>query len=282
MTIRVKMTPHWKDVGLDNGVGQVLHNYHRWMPVVGIELVDKDWDVLVSHLASERYCDVHHNHGLWLGKVGGLKAEQNRRIIDSALTAKKIVVPSNYVANYFRRDMRVSPFVVGHGVNFEDWKPDINRKYVLWNKNRMSDVCDPTPVYELAQRFPNIDFLTTFSKKNLRNIIVTGTLKFNIMKRSIQSANVYLATTKETFGIGTLEAMASGVPVLGFNWGGTADIVTHGEDGYLAEPGNYDELSYGLSFVLANRNRLSSAAREKARQYSWLEVVKKLRDIYAS
>jgi hypothetical protein len=276
------MTPSWEEVGLSNGVGQVLYNYRKWMPRVGIEFVDEGWDVLVSHLGSTVDCDVHHNHGLWLGKVGGLQKSQNRTIINSALCAKHVIVPSNYVANYFRRDMRLQPHVVGHGVNAKEWEPDINRKYILWNKNRMSDVCDPTPVHELASRFPNIDFLTTFSKRSMRNIVVTGTLKFEVMKRFIRSANVYLATTKETFGIGTLEAMACGVPVLGFRWGGTADIVTHGVDGYLAEPENYDDLAYGLSWILGNRNSLSEAAIDKARQYTWLKVVTQLRDIYAS
>lgn len=282
MTIRVKMTPHWKDVGLDNGVGQVIYNYHRWMPEVGIELVDDNWDVRVSHLGTSIECDVHHNHGLWLGKLNGLQAEQNRRIIDSALVAKKVVVPSNYVANYFKRDMRLVPFVVGHGVNAKEWYPLTNRKYVLWNKNRVSPICDPKPVAELARRFSGVDFLTTFSNVDSRNIHVTGPLKFDKMKLFIQSANVYLATTKETFGIGTLEAMACGVPVLGFNWGGTADIVTHNVDGFLAEPGNYAQLASGLAHVLANRNRMSEAAVEKARQFTWLKVVERLREIYES
>jgi len=281
--MRVKMTPHWKDVGLNNGIGQVIYNYHRWMPEVGIELVDEDEDVCVSHLGTAANCDVHHNHGLWLGKeLNGLQMGQNRVIINSALTAGAVVVPSNYVANYFKRDMRISPFVVGHGVNCDEWQPSINRRYVLWNKNRMGDVCDPQSVTELALRFPQIDFLTTFSKTPLRNVYETGPLKFEKMKQFIQSASIYLATTPETFGIGTLEAMASGVPVLGFRFGGTADIVSHLEDGYLVEPNDYESLAHGLAWVFSNRDKLSKAARAKAETYSWLNVVKQLKEIYAS
>lgn len=285
--MRVKMTPHWEEVGLGNGVGQVIYNYHKWMPEVGIELVGegKEYDVCVSHLGTKVDCDVHHNHGLWLGKANGLQQQQNLRIVGSALVANKVVVPSNYVANYFRRDMRLQPFVVGHGVNMDEWKPLTNRKYILWNKNRKSPICDPTPVFELAKRFSNLDFLTTFTTeegKKLSNIHVTGTLPFDKMKLFIQSANVYIATTKETFGIGTLEAMASGVPVVGFKWGGTEDIITQDVDGILVEPNNYSKLASALAHVLANRERMSKAAREKAEQYTWLRVVKRLRDIYES
>lgn len=280
--MRVKMTPHWKDVGLNNGVGQVIHNYHRWMPEVGIEFVDENWDVLISHLGTIIDCDVHHNHGLWLGKINDVQFNQNRRIIDSALVAEKVIVPSNYVARYFKRDMRIDPFVVGHGVNADEWHPDINRKYVLWNKNRVSLICDPHPVAELASRFPSIDFLTTFSNETRNNIYQTGILSFDKMRLYIQCANVYLATTKETFGIGTLEAMASGVPVLGFDFGGTADIVTHKQDGYLVKPYDYDALAHGLAYIVGNRNQMSEAAIEKARQFSWLNVVTKLKEIYES
>lgn len=282
MVMRVKMTPHWKDVGLNNGVGQVIYNYFKWMPSIGIELVDDNEDVCVSHLGTNIDCDVHHNHGLWLGKLNGLQHQQNRRIIDSAIVAKKVIVPSNYVAGYFKRDMRITPFVVGHGVNADEWRPGTNRKYIMWNKNRISPICDPKPVVELARRFPRFDFLTTFTVEHRDNIYETGVLEFEKMKAFIQSANVYLATTKETFGIGTLEAMACGVPVLGFDWGGTADIVTNDVDGILVEPNNFNALASGLAHILANRDRMSKAAIEKARQYSWLKVVKRIKEIYES
>jgi len=68
------------------------------------------------------------------------------------------------------------------------------------------------PVNMLAMRRPNIKFLTTFADKNptsnIKSPALSGTKK---MREYIQRAGVYLATTKETFGIGTLEAMASGV-----------------------------------------------------------------------
>ncbi len=47
-----------------------------------------------------------------------------------------------------------------------------------------------------------------------------------------------MASESETYGLVTLEAMASGVPVIGTNRGGTKEILNSGEFGYLYEPDN--------------------------------------------
>jgi hypothetical protein len=90
----------------------------------------------------------------------------------------------------------------------------------------------------LARR--GVEVVTTFAPSGveLPTLRVVGTLPHDRMKLLIEHADAYLATTKETFGIGTLEAMAAGVPVLGFDWGGTADLVQHQETGYLVKPGD--------------------------------------------
>lgn len=51
----------------------------------------------------------------------------------------------------------------------------------------------------------------------------------------------YFPSPTETFGRVTIEAMASGLPVVGAAGGGTLDILTEGEDGYLCDPDNYEE-----------------------------------------
>jgi glycosyltransferase involved in cell wall biosynthesis len=89
-----------------------------------------------------------------------------------------------------------------------------------------------------------------------------------------------LATTKETFGIGILEAMASGVPVLGFRHGGILDLVEHGVSGYLAEPNDYEDLERGLRYCLENREILGDNGRELSREWTWEKAVEKVADLY--
>src|SRR3972149_7938361 len=93
------------------------------------------------------------------------------------------------------------------------------------------------------------------------------------MKELIESAELYLATTPETFGIGTLEAMICGVPVLGYNWCGTADLVRHKETGYLVEPGDINGLAEGVRWLSEHRKEIGVNAREFAKGFDWPEIM---------
>ena len=98
------------------------------------------------------------------------------------------------------------------------------------------------------------------------------------MKTIIQECSIYLATAKETFGIGTLEALACGKPVLGFDWGCTKEIVTHKQDGYLVSVNDYNALSTGLQYLLDTD--LAMNCKETALRYNWLDVAKQVTEVY--
>lgn len=283
--MKVLMLPHKSDIRLDNGLGRVIQKYFEYLPKVDIELVDKtatSFDLIASHVAARVECDVHHNHGLWWASypTNEKQHRQNARIIKSCCYAKVITVPSQWVAESFKRDMHISPYVIPHGIECSEWQHnETNKGYVLWNKNRAGDACDPSPINELAKRFPNIKFVSTFGERD-DNVYITGRLPFYQMKRLVQQANIYLATTKETFGIGTLEALVSGIPILGFAWGGTLDIVTNKQDGYLVNPYDYDALAEGLNYVLKHHKELSENAKQTAKKYTWLAVAQKIKEVY--
>jgi glycosyltransferase involved in cell wall biosynthesis len=175
--------------------------------------------------------------------------------------------------------MRVNPFVVPWGIDPSEWEPVKSEGYVLWAKGRANDINDPTPLVKLADRAYEYNFVSTFgsAKSNLR---ITGILPFDEMRDVIRKASVYLATTRETFGIQTLEAMASGIPVLGYNWAATPDLVTHMETGYLATPGDIEDLYRGLIFCSENRRRLGQAARETALKFTWEATADAMAQVY--
>jgi glycosyltransferase involved in cell wall biosynthesis len=88
----------------------------------------------------------------------------------------------------------------------------------------------------------------------------------------------------EPFGNVVLEAMATGLPVVGSGIGGMAETIEHGVTGFQVTPGDPVELSNYLSRLLTDnelRLMMSRAAREAAlRKYDDLAVAKAVEDIY--
>jgi len=63
--------------------------------------------------------------------------------------------------------------------------------------------------------------------------------KQNAVYEKLSSADLFLLPSQlESFGLAALEAMACEVPVVATNVGGIPEVVTHGVDGYLVEPGD--------------------------------------------
>lgn len=62
-----------------------------------------------------------------------------------------------------------------------------------------------------------------------------------------------------------LEAMACGIPVVAFDIGGMADVITHQETGYLATPFSTEDLADGILWVLNHPQYEHLAAQNRAR-----------------
>ena len=72
---------------------------------------------------------------------------------------------------------------------------------------------------------------------------------------------------QEPFGTVLAEAMAAGTPVVATRVGGLAEVVADGVTGRLVTPGRPDELAAAVLEVLAARERMGPAARERAQRF---------------
>jgi len=292
--INIKLVPELsKFDNEESGIKRVVEAYIRYGGEYGLNFIEhENYDVMAVHAGTTSRFNpekplVSHIHGLyWTADYPASQWEQraNSNVIASLRYATEITVPSRWVAETLQRDMHVNPHVLPHGIDWQDWQHDYDHSnYVLWNKNRSADVCDPRPVIKLAEIFPQMPFVTTFVPYKTippRNVTEIGLKPHDEMKRIVQQALIYLSTTKETFGIGTLEALASGVPVLGFAYGGNLEIVEHGVNGYLAAPGNYEDLADGLDYCVKYHEILSTNTRETVRKFTWSRVMEYLEVIY--
>ena len=92
-----------------------------------------------------------------------------------------------------------------------------------------------------------------------------------------------LPSLSESFGIVNLEAMASGLPIVATDVRGLPEIIKDGENGFLVEPKNPEQIAEKVLLLLEDgelRERISNNNREEVKKYSWKSVVEKLEKVY--
>lgn len=287
--MKVFITPTFSgaDTG-EGGIRRVVEAQRKWLPTVGVEVVDdiSVCDVVAAHAVEWPRTDkpvVSHNHGLYWAEYEweNWALHANRAVIESIHKADAVTAVSQWTANAIARNTWIRPTVLYHGIDPAEWKIGTPKdNYVLWNKTRVDPICDPSPMQELARLAPDVRFLSTFGEVT-ENVSITGRLPYEKAKTLVRSALVYLCTSRETFGIGTLEAMAAGVPVLGFDWGGQREIITQGVDGWLVAPGDFIGLERGLRYIIEHRTKMGVAARKTVLdRFTWDKVIGGYRDVY--
>lgn len=102
--------------------------------------------------------------------------------------------------------------------------------------------------------------------------------------RALASADVFFnPSVTETFGNVTLEAMASGLPVVAAGATGAASLVVDGETGALVPPGDAAAFARALAPYCTDADLLQAhgaAGEQRARAYSWDTINQAVVDTY--
>ncbi len=116
--------------------------------------------------------------------------------------------------------------------------------------------------------------------------VFTGYLSGEELAAAYASADAFaFPSDTETLGFVAMEAMASGVPVVGARAGGIPDVIEHGVNGYLFTPGDLGEFTERLAELVRDeelRRRLGEGARASVEPYGWRAATEALVDFYAT
>ena len=122
-----------------------------------------------------------------------------------------------------------------------------------------------------------------------KKIIFVGYLSDNELPKYYSIADMFVLPSidkTEAFGIVYLEAMASGVPVIGSDLAGVRSVIDKKKNGLLVKPGSVDNLASMIQYLLKNPKEakaMGKAGKEKVlERYTWEKIGYKLDNIFRS
>ena len=115
------------------------------------------------------------------------------------------------------------------------------------------------------------------------DVIFAGTVSYEEIQHYYKMAYVFtIASTTETFGIVTIEALASGVPVVAVKAPGATDILTDGMDGLLVDD-DVEKIANALEKIIKEpelREKLSQGALKTSEKYSIDTISERMLNLY--
>lgn len=143
----------------------------------------------------------------------------------------------------------------------------------------------PDRFFVIAGHGPYLDNFKKLAKAlEIKNIVFTGYMKDEDMVGAYCSADIFAsASDTETFGLTFVEAMATGLPIVGVRRLGAKELIKNGKTGILVKPGDAPALAEAMEKLLEKpklRQRLGKEAYKSAKKYSLENSIKETLKLY--
>lgn len=211
----------------------------------------------------------------------------------------------NYISNYVPAEYEIIP----NGIDLNHFKPDVPlieqycdgklnivfvgrleyRKGVNYLLKAFLDIKRQMPNTRLIIAGPGTRLRKRYErwvkKSRLSDVVFAGMISDKDLSSYYRTADIFCApaTSRESFGLVLLEAMATGCPVVATNIEGYASVVTNGEEGLLVPPMDSRALANALLVLLKDKEKRLQMGQKgiiTATKYSWEDVSRRVLDYY--
>jgi UDP-glucose:(heptosyl)LPS alpha-1,3-glucosyltransferase len=167
------------------------------------------------------------------------------------------------------------------GMNFEIKRLDLTLQAIAGMKQ--DGFSPPLPKLLIVGKGDSGPYLKMARDLGISNQIVFAGVTDEVEAYYLASDFFVMPSRMDTFGLAVLEAMAAGLPVVISANVGAADLVTHGDSGFIL-PQNPSAPDMTASLIrLMNpdlRRSMGEAARQIAGNHDWNKVAGKMAEIY--
>ncbi len=171
-----------------------------------------------------------------------------------------------------------------------EWPVILFASRLVWEKNIETLI----KTYELAQQRGTAAVFVVVGdgtakedcQRRMPKAVFLGNLDHQTLATIYASADVFLfPSISESYGNVVLEAMASGLPCVIADGGGSRDFVEEGINGFRCAPNNPEAYLDKITLLLNDadlRNKISLAGQEYSRQFNWEELANRYFDDVAT
>ena len=143
------------------------------------------------------------------------------------------------------------------------------------------------PSFDATEKPMTMDEILNYIEQHQieKNIILVGSLSLEELRTMYVACDIFaLPSLAEGGPLVTLEAMASGKPVIGTKVGDMPHHIRDGWNGFLIEPANAQQLADKIEYLVHNpeeRKRMGANSRSYAiEEFDWRKVAERLLTVY--